>query len=1374
MAATARVQRPSGAVLGNQRELQQSAIVDRRILEDRARATAGVFRDDSTVTADTTMSTAPALPSDLLERLQRDYPAVYEALRVYENALRRLKEKYKAKETELRRCINVGEELLGHMDALKKRCEALARERDEAVAASAAAAASATEVAHSTGVTASRTRSWEDEKRSLLRLHELECERYRAEAEKALQDIAAAQTQSRELEGALKRTKAQLSEAEKQLSTAHDAVADCEAHYATQKEQEIERQRVAFERQLAEVRQQADVDRETVLAETMIELERLQRALVRTQKELAELQQASGGAQALQAELASAAASEQASLQWQLRALSETNDDLRQRLQRGEAERQLLCTASSTGVRRDDSQRSLTLASDSNRDAAARGSTLADALVGHRLVSIDAAADASDAVAAQERLLEENARLRQKLQEVARRGQDEVDEEHAARLSLQQQLYTMEAQSHILRTEVMGRIQQELQEAKDQVEMCQAHRATAERTAAELEVQMAALQGERATLADALHAEKVKTERLCQEFKEAQEMQSVLSKELDGASAAAQERDQLVVQLQREKGQLLSALRTLHAQTADIEVALTTVTAEHSEGTAAHEDFVSRLQDRCALLEHEADELRAESAALRRRLGDAEEAIDVLKDAQRVSQELVREAQRVAKGAEDRASIASDQLALQQQSSAVRLAEAQQRLDRVRNQQRDLARQMEGCRQELSRKEEALRKSAEAQEALVAELQRLRAEQANRDENVRERWRQQYAQSSLEREKLIAIKEAHIADLQREQQELQRSLADSQDCVMQLQKQRQQLQETLSGSLATAASHRGRIQALEEELARTAEEHRAAQRALERFAEERERSASAAAGPGSSGEQAAVAAVRHAQLQAQLTECEASLSAAERSLQRIQRTVLRCLTPAGACGESTADTDQIWGILLDLLTQGAQELHPRRTPAVHIQQVGVEEVDAASDGQQTANAAPVTIDACQRAAASVMCAAHGLVRHLHDADRRRWSCMREKLLAACVAADAASEEEEAPGGAAPPTLEDPAGPSSEKLCACLASALRAWTQALKAAQDHLADHDAHAAKASQLASKEVAQRAQLMQLTAAACTAEEQRGALQAALEEMTAKYAEAVKRADAQQSRAEALRHDVAVRDTRVREMEHRLDVRQAELQAERAEWVSKSQEAQRHREVEKKEAEVERAHLRAQLIAAEEEARHSAQKAVQESADALQQLRTQLQALRETSSATEVQLRQQVTELSREKEDSARALHRLKSVVVQLEERLSSTEEALRTREAELDTAVASAQELKRVQLQRRADDAAADAFEQRILTEQVASLQAQLLARQRDYAMQETLHAAERAEMAALRKVNASLEMRLAEVEGDRAPLRDQLHSLLSSTG
>ncbi|KAG5467702.1 hypothetical protein LSCM4_00781 [Leishmania orientalis] len=1373
MAATARVPRPSGAVLGSQRELQQSAIVDRRILEDRARATAGVFRDDSTVTADTTMSTAPALPSDLLERLQRDYPAVYEALRVYENALRRLKEKYKAKETELRRCINVGEELLGHMDALKKRCEALARERDEAVAASAAAAASATEVAHSTGVTVSRTRSWEDEKRSLLRLHELECERYRAEAEKALQDIAAAQTQSRELEGALKRTKAQLSEAEKQLSTAHDAVADCEAHYATQKEQEIERQRVAFERQLAEVRQQADVDRETVLAEAMIELERLQRALVRTQKELAELQQASGGAQALQAEVASAAATGQASLQRQVRALSEANDGLRQRLQRREAERQLLCTASSTGVRRDDSQRSLTLASDSNRDAAARGSTLADALVGHRLVSIDAAADASDAVAAQERLREENARLRQKLQEVARQGQDDVDEEHTARLSLQQQLHTMEAQSHILRTEVVGRIQQELQEAKDQVEMCQAHRATAERTAAELEVQITALQGERATLADALHAEKVKTERLCQEVKEAQEMQSVLSKELDGASAAAQERDQLVVQLQREKGQLLSALRTLHAQTADIEVALTTVTAEHSEGTAAHEDFVSRLQDRCALLEHEADELRAESAALRRRLGDAEEAIDVLKDAQRVSQELVREAQRVAKGAEDRASIASDQLALQQQSSAVRLAEAHQRLDRVRNQQRDLARQMEGCRQELSRKEEALRKSAEAQEALVAELQRLRAEQANRDENVRERWRQQYAQSSLEREKLIAIKEAHIADLQREQQELQRSLSDSQDCVVQLQKQRQQLQETLSGSLATAASHRGRIQALEEELARTAEEHRAAQRALERLAEERERSASASAGPGSSGEQAAVAAVRHAQLQAQLTECEAALSEAERSLQRIQRTVLGCLTPAGACGESTADTDQMWGILLDLLTQGAQELHPLRTPAVHIQQVGIEEVDVASDGQQTANAAPVTIDACQRAAASVMCAAQGLVRHLHDADRRRWSCMREKLLAACVATDAASEEA-APGGAASPTLEDPAGPSSEKLCACLASALRAWGQALKAAQDHLADHDAHAAKASQLASKEVAQRAQLMQLTAAACTAEEQRGALQAALEEMTAKYAEAVKRADAQQSRAEALRHDVAVRDTRVREMEHRLDVRQAELQAERAEWVSKSQEVQRHREVEKKEAEVERAHLRAQLIAAEEEARHSAQKAVQESADALQQLRTQLQVLRDTSSATEVQLRQQVTELSREKEDSARALHRLKSVVVQLEERLNSTEETLRTREAELDTAVASAQELKRVQLQRRADDKAADAFEQRTLTEQVASLQAQLLARQRDYAMQETLHAAERAEMAALRKVNASLEMRLAEVEGDRAPLRDQLHSLLSSTG
>ncbi|TPP39940.1 hypothetical protein CGC21_25470 [Leishmania donovani] len=1292
MAAATGAAHPSDAVRGNQRGLQRPAIVDRPILEDRARAAMDrPSRDDSTVIAGTPASSTRALSGNLLDQLQHDYPAVYEALHAYEKAVRHLKCKYKAKEAELLRCISVGEELLGQMDVLKRRCEALTHERDEAMAASASVTASPREHAHTAGGAASSSTSWAEERHRLLRSHETECERYRIEVQKALQDTEAAQAQKRELELALERTTTQLSEAEKQLRTAHNAIADCEAHYAAQQEREMERHRAALEKQLAEVRQQADVDRETVLAEAMVELERLQRALVRTQKELAEQQQASSGAQALQAGLTSTAAIELASLQKQISTLAETNHDLRQRLQRREAEIQLGCAASSTGARRDDSQRSLALASDSNRGAVLYDSTLANSLVDARREPRDDAADASGLDAAQERLREENARLRQRLQEVARRGQDDVDKEHAARLSLQQQLQAMEAQSHVLRSEVVGRLQRELQQAKDQLEVLQAQGATAQRAAAELEVQTAALREEKTTLADALRAEKVTTEKLRRELKAAQERQDALAQELKGASAAAQEREQVVVQLQREKGQLFNALRTFQAQAADIEVALKTVTAEQSESTAAHEGTVSRLRDRCVLLEHEAEELKTERAALRRRLGDAEEAIDVLKGAQRVSQELVREAQRGTKTAEDRANFAADQLTLQQQSSAVRLAQAQQHLERVRTQQRDLSRRMEVCQQELSRKEEALRKSAEAQEALVAEVQRLREEQANRDESVRERWRQQYAQSNREREKLIAIKEAHVADLQRQQKELQMSLAESED-----------------------------------------------------------------------------------RLQGQLTECEAALCAAEQSRQRMQSAVLGCLMPVDASGEVTADADNMWDTLLDLLREGDQELCSRSTSAapVQLRQMKAEEGNPVSDDKQASNAVSVPIDASRCAAAAVMRAIHDLVLHLHDADRRRWSCVRNKVLAACVVADATSDEA-APVGAAPPATEDPAGALSEKLCADLASALRAWALALRSAQEHLTDYVAQVAKVAHLLSKEAAQQVQLTQLTVAARTAEEQRDALQAALEEMTAKYSEAAKRADAQESRVEALRHDVAVRDTRVREMEHRLDVRQAEVQAERAEWVSKWQEAQRHREAEKKEAEVERAHLRAQVAAAEEAGHQSTQRAAQESADALQQLRAQLQTLRETSSATEVQLRQQITQLSSEKVDAARAVSRLKSVVAQLEERLSSTEATLRSREAELETAMASMQELKRVQLQRRADVAAGEAFEQRTLTEQVASLQAQLLSIQRDHDMQETLHATERAEMAALRKVNASLEARLAEVEGDRAPLREQLHSLLSFT-
>ncbi|GET92113.1 hypothetical protein, conserved [Leishmania tarentolae] len=1374
MAAAAGTTHPSDTALGSQNGSQRSAIVHRPVLEDSTRSAMFPFRDDSTMIMDTVTSAAHALSRNLLDQLQHDYPAVYEALKAYEKAARHLKSKYKAKEAELLRCISVGEELLSQMDVLKRRCEVLAQERDAAMAACVSAAASPRERAPTTGGTALSKSSWAEERRSLLKSHETECERYRIEVQKVLQDAAATQTQKRELELALKRTTAQLSEAEEQLRTAQDAISDCKAHYAAQQEKEMERYRAALAKQLSEVRQKADLDRETALSEAMIELERLQRALVRTQKELTEHQRASGSAQALQAELTCPADTEVASLQMQIRTLRETNHDLQQRLQRREAELQLSGAAKSTGVRRDDNQSSLTLASNSNRDVTLHGRTLTSSLVNVRPEFKGDAADASGLAAAKERLLEENARLRQKLQEVARRGQDDVDKEHAARLSLQQQMQTMEAQSHILRTEVVSRIQKELQQTKEQLEVFQAQSAMAERAAAELEMQTTSLQEEKATLADALSAEKSTTEKLFRELNAAEESQNALDQQLRDVSAAAQEKERLVVQLQREKGQLFNALRTLQAQAADIEVALTTVTTEQSESTAAHEGALSRLQDRCVLLEHEAEELRTERNALRCRLGDAEEAIDVLKDAQRVSQELVREAQRCTKTAEDRASVAIDQLTLQQQTSAVRLAEAQQQLERAHNQQRDLSRRMEVCQQELSRREEALRKSAEAQEELTAELERLREVQADRDENVRKRWRQQYAQSTLEREKLIAMKEAHVADLQRQQKDLQMSLAASEDHVAQLHEQRRQLQDALSDSLATAASHKGRIQALEEELARAVAEQRAAQSDLQRFSGEQERSSRAALSLQPSGECDALAAVRLAQLQGQLTEYEAAISAAEKSRQRMQSTVLGCLMPVDANGEVTADADNMWDVLLDLLREADQKLCSRSTSAASVQhrQVRPEEGILASDDRQPSDAASVPIDASLCAAAAVMRAIHDLVQHLHDADRRRWRCVRDKVLAACHAASAASDAA-APVDPAPAATENRAGASPEKLCADLASALQAWAVALSTSQDYLAASAAQIGKAAHLASKEEAQKAQLTQLAMAVRTAEEQRDALQVALEEMTVKYSEAAKRADAQESRVEALRHDVAVRDSRVREMEHRLEVRQTELQAERAEWVSKWQEAQRHREAEKKEAELEHAHLRAQVAAAEEAGHQSTQRAVQESTDALRQLRTQLQTLRETSSETEAQLRQQITQMSCEKVDTARALSRLKNVVAQLEERLNSTEMALKSREAELEAAMVAMQELKRVQLQRSADGAAAEAFEQRTLTEQVASLQAQLLSMQRDHDMQDTLHATERAEMAALRKVNASLEARLAEVEGDRAPLREQLHSLLSFT-
>ncbi|KAG5493789.1 hypothetical protein JKF63_01621 [Porcisia hertigi] len=1378
-AAAAGVTRPGDTILGNHQELQRAALLDGPALEGCAGAAVDVSRDSTTVIAKMTASASRALSSDLLAELQRDYPTVCEALQIYEKVVRHLKDRYKAKETELLRCISVGEELLGQMEVLKQRCEALAHERDEALAVSASAPVLLPERARATGDASLSPNTWWEEKRSMQRSHEAACERYRAEVKKALRDTAAAQAQRRELGLSLERTATQLSETEQQLRTAHDVIADCEVHHATKQKEEMERQRVVFARQLAEVRQQSDVDRETALAESMVELERLQRALVRAQTELAEQQKASRSSQALREEVMCAAAAEQASLQQQIHILAEANRGLQERLQQREAGIKLHSAADSTAIGQDDSHCSPVLAGDSHRGAAICGSILVDPLADARGGSVDNAVDASGLAAAQRRLREENARLRQKLQEVVRQGQDDVDEEHAARLSLQQQLQTMDAQSHILRTEVVGCLQQELRQAKEQLETCQAHSAAVQRNAAELEMQKAALQEEKVDLLDALRVEKSLTEQLHRELNAARERHDTLNDKLQGFNAVAQEKEQLIVQLQREKGKLANALRTLQLQAVDIEAALTTITAQQSESNAAHEDSMSRVRDRCVFLEHEAEELRAERATFQSRLRDAEEAIDVLKDAHRVSQELVWEAQRGTKAAEHRASVATDQLRLQQQTSAAHLAEVQQHLEHARAQHRDLAQQLERCQRELSQKEETLRKSTETQEALIAEVKS--AAQAGRVESRREQWCQQLAQSNLEEQgKLIAMKEAHIGDLHRQMHELRVLLTESESRATQLYAQRQELQASLSDSLVTAASRKGRIQALEEELARTAEERSAAQRERLRSSAGRQVSPSAIPDVRSSGDCDVSATVRLIKAQSHLAESEAALCAAEQSRQRVQRTVLECLTPvdaaaaAAAAAGVTADVDKRWDMLLHLLRQGDQELRSRSSPEehAHIQGMKVEEVGSGFDDRKSGSTVSRIIDANQRASAVVLGAVYDLVRLLHDADRCHWSCVRKKILAACAVADAVNEEA-ALVEATPLPTEDQANASWEKRCADFFSALRTWAGALEMTRDHLIDHGAQVAKAVQQASKEVAQEAQVTQLAAAVRAAEEQRDALQTALEEMTAKYAEAVKRADAHENCVESLRHCVMERDTRLREMAHRLDVRQAEAQAERAEWVSKWQEAQRHREAEKEEAEAMCADLRAQVGAAEKAGYHSTQRAVQESADALQQLCAQLQALRETSSATEVQLQQQVTQLSREKEESEQTLRQLKTVVAQLEGRLSSTEETLRLREVELSTATSSIQEFERVQRQRHVDGAVAGAFEQRALSEQVASLQAQLLSSQHNHNMQERLRASEKAEMDALRKVNASLEARLAEVEGDRAPLREQLHSLLSVT-
>ncbi|CAD2216957.1 hypothetical protein ADEAN_000443500 [Angomonas deanei] len=65
-----------------------------------------------------------------LSHLRTAFPAAHEALLQYDRLLQNAEDRYRAKEAELHRCINVGQELLEQMDQLKEQHRAVVEERD--------------------------------------------------------------------------------------------------------------------------------------------------------------------------------------------------------------------------------------------------------------------------------------------------------------------------------------------------------------------------------------------------------------------------------------------------------------------------------------------------------------------------------------------------------------------------------------------------------------------------------------------------------------------------------------------------------------------------------------------------------------------------------------------------------------------------------------------------------------------------------------------------------------------------------------------------------------------------------------------------------------------------------------------------------------------------------------------------------------------------------------------------------------------------------------------------------------------------------------------------------------------------------------------
>ncbi|KPA82009.1 hypothetical protein ABB37_03185 [Leptomonas pyrrhocoris] len=1330
----------------------------------------------------------PTLSNSVLARVQSDYPAVYAALRVYEKALRHHRERFQAKETELLRCIGVGEELLEQIDALKERCETLARERDEAVTSAGTLTTSeqvheraATAVAETMQMNASRaaeaaTRAWDEERRALVEQYEAQCLRFREQLQDALQQASNASVEQRELESTLQQTRAQLHQTEEQLRKVETAYQERESFYATQRNRETQQQQLWMKQQVAQLQQQADVDKETVLAEATVELERLQRALVRAEKELKEQQRSAERPVTLLAEPGNATTLEIARLRRQIRQLEDINHDLQTQLrskkfelrpQGGADEGRLVALhghSMNSGAMPSSSNKSPVFgfpATDSHQQTSFVDDSSSSAVV------------ASSSASLQRRLQEENARLRDKLQEVVRQAQDDVDKAHEARLELQQQLRSAAAQMQLLRGTVIAGLEEELRQAREQLDAAEAHGRDLQEVADAFEVRAVALQKEQAETASQLDAEHRACERLQQELCEAKEMIPAVQQRVETTLVESQHKDALIVRLQREKQQLVVALRTLQAQTGTIEEALSAMRAKHEEGTAQNEMNTARLQERCVLLEHELAEAKEERVALCGRLRDAEEAVDVLKDAQRIANESVRDAQRGTQEAKERAHADLERLQQQQQVCKSRATEAEQELSQLHNRLREMTQREREHQEELLRKEEALRQSTDKTTSLTTELHELRAMLSSREEAARERWRQQYAQNTADREQLLANKERQIEALQEQQRELRQTLTKQEERQEQLQQQRQQTQAALSEAVASTAAYKGRIQALEEELGRLAKERADAKAELRRLSERYERmeaTGATAAGADTS------AASRITELETKLTEYDVELRNAERQRQQAQKTLLQLIltspTDATQLSRLGNGNGRGWNDLVEVFDDAVNKFEAQSAFDFNAKRIG----ESGGGNVKAASGSSALPDACQRAASAVLRAIRDWIERLHGDDDQRWAALKNAVLTAYAAPKKAEEREEladAHDTPPPPSSIHKEGRvyTAEELRDRLTAANKCFATTLNELRTQWASANAELAKTSQLLQDEQNWKAEVEQLQAGLSAKEAECAATQTALDDARKKYADALHTTASLQTSVDQLRQDLAEREGRLAELEHRLEVRTAEIQAERAEWVAKWQEGQRHRERENADHEDELRALRTRLVAAEDATTASAGELRRQSEEAQRQLRAQLQDLQRGAATTEASLHQQVNALTQEKARVTQGLLTLKKAVVGLEERVNTTEAALKAKEVQLATAEKALHDIKKAHKQTLANGAAAEAFGQESMTSQIASLQSQLqTSRQESESITKT-HAAAKAELLALRKVNASLESRLAEVEEDRAPLRRQLHSLLS---